>query len=117
MARNFDEVLSMKMVFAIVNNDDSSAVSSALTGEGFQVTKLSTTGGLLRAGNTTFITGVDDEKVDTVIEIISINSSKRKQVVPNSLNVDMGMYNLFPVEVTVGGATIFVLDIDRYLKV
>lgn len=107
----------MKMVIAVVNNDDSSAVSSALTGEGFQVTKLSTTGGLLRAGNTTFLTGVDDEKVDNVIEIISVNSSKRKQVVPTSLNVDMGIFSLFPVEVTVGGATIFVLNIDRYEKV
>ena len=56
----------MKLVLAIVSNDDSSMVSSALTKEGFQVTKLATTGGFLMAGNTTFLTGVDDDKVDRV---------------------------------------------------
>ena len=54
----------MKLILAIVNNDDSGAVSSALTRGGFSVTKLATTGGFLMAGNTTFISGVEDEKVD-----------------------------------------------------
>ncbi len=50
----------MKLILAIVSNDDSGAVSSALTREGYSVTKLATTGGFLMAGNTTFIAGVDD---------------------------------------------------------
>ena len=50
----------MKLILAIVSNDDSGAVSSALTRGGFSVTKLATTGGFLMAGNTTFISGVDD---------------------------------------------------------
>ena len=54
----------MKLILAIVNNDDSGAVSSALTRGGFSVTKLATTGGFLKALNTTFITGLEDEKVD-----------------------------------------------------
>ena len=78
----------MKLILAIVSNDDSGAVSSALTREGFSVTKLATTGGFLMAGNTTFISGVQDE-----------------------------MYSSFPVEVTVGGSTIFVLNVDRFEKV
>ena len=77
----------MKLILAIVSNDDSGAVSSALTRGGFSVTKLATTGGFLMAGNTTFISGVDDEKVDEVIGI------------------------------TVGGSTIFVLNVDRFEKV
>mgnify|MGYP000941960520 CR=1 FL=1 len=60
----------MKLILAIVSNDDSGAVSSALTRGGFSVTKLATTGGFLMAGNTTFISGVEDEKVDEVIGII-----------------------------------------------
>ena len=107
----------MKLIFAIVSSDDSSAVQSGLTKEGFSVTKLATTGGFLMAGNTTFIIGTDDEKVDEAIEVISKHSKKRVQMVPSSASYGVGMYTTFPVEVTVGGATIFVLDIERFEKV
>lgn len=107
----------MKLVLAIVSNDDSNMVSTALTREGFHVTKLATTGGFLMAGNTTFLAGVDDDKVDQVIEIIAAQSSKRTQIVPSATTVDVGMYSSFPVEVTVGGSTIFVLNVERYEKV
>jgi uncharacterized protein YaaQ len=107
----------MKLILAIVSNDDSGAVSSSLTKSGFQVTKLATTGGFLMAGNTTFISGVDDEKVDEVISIIAKHSSRRTQVVPSTSTMDVGMYSSFPVEVTVGGSTIFVLNVDRFEKV
>ena len=107
----------MKLILAIVSNDDSGAVSSALTREGFSVTKLATTGGFLMAGNTTFISGVEDEKVDAVIGIIAKYSSRRTQIVPSASTMDGGMYTSVPIEVTVGGATIFVLDVDRFEKV
>ena len=60
---------------------------------------------------------MDDEKVDRVIEIISKQSSRRTQLVPSATTMDVGMYTSFPVEVTVGGATIFVLNVDRFEKV
>lgn len=107
----------MKLVLAIVSNDDSSMVASSLTKNGFSVTKLATTGGFLKAGNTTFISGVEDDKVDEVISLISKQSSRRTQLVPSASMVDVGMYSAFPVEVTVGGATIFVMDVDRFEKV
>ena len=107
----------MKLIFAIVSNDDSSAVSSALTKNGYSVTKLATTGGFLMAGNTIFISGVEDDQVDKVIDIISKQSSRRTQIVPSTSTMDMGMYSSFPVEVTVGGSTIFVLNVDRFEKV
>lgn len=107
----------MKLVLAIVSNDDSSAVSAALTKAGFQTTKLATTGGFLMAGNSTFISGVSDEKVDEVIAVIAKNSSRRTQLMPSTSSIEAGMYSSFPVEVTVGGSTIFVLDVDRFEKV
>lgn len=107
----------MKLVLAIVSNDDSSMVSSSLTKGGFQVTKLATTGGFLMAGNTTFISGVEDDKVDEIIAIISKHSSRRTQIMPSTSTMDIGMYSSFPVEVTVGGSTIFVLNVDRFEKV
>lgn len=107
----------MKLIFAIMSNDDSPMVSSALNKDGFQVTKLATTGGFLRAGNTTLICGCEDEKVENAISIIEKYSSKRTELVPNTAGYDMSHFATFPLEVQVGGAVIFVLDVDQFIKV
>lgn len=108
--------MDMKLILAIVSNDDSSSVSSALTKNGFSVTRLATTGGFLRAGNTTIIVGTEDEKVDHVIELIGSESKRRTEIVPSTASYDIGRYASFPVEVQVGGATIFVLDVEQFIK-
>jgi uncharacterized protein YaaQ len=69
------------------------------------------------SGNTTFLIGVEDEKVNDAIEVISTHSKKRKQIMPAATSYGVGMYGSMPIEVTVGGATIFVLDIERFEKV
>lgn len=107
----------MKLVYAIVNNDDSNSVSSALTRDGFSATKLASTGGFLMAGNTTFLICTEDDKIDELISIIKKHSRKRKQFVPTASTYGIGSYTSFPVEVSVGGATIFVTDIERFEKV
>ena len=107
----------MKMIMAVVSGDDSNAVSAALTKARFSVTKLATTGGFLMSGNTTFLIGVDDDKVSEVIDIIAKHSKKRKQMVPSAGMVDVGMYSAFPVEVTVVGAIVFVMNVERFEKV
>lgn len=107
----------MKLVYAIVNNDDTYAVSKGLLKKGISATKLSSTGGFLMAGNTTFMICCDDEKVDEVIEVCKKFSRKRKQFVPSSSLMEQDIGASFPVEVTVGGATIFVTDIERFEKV
>lgn len=106
----------MKLIYAIVNTDDARAVSISLTKEGFSATKLASTGGFLMAGNTTFLICSENEKVDEIIGIIRDNSHKRTQYVP-SASYDTNAYAGFPVEVSVGGATIFVTDIERFEKV
>lgn len=107
----------MKLVMAIMSKDDSSVVMDALTEENFQVTRMASTGGFLKSGNTTLIIGVDDNKTNKVIDIISKYSSKRKQLVANSLPVFPDAFSQAPFEVTSGGAIIFVLDVDRFEKV
>ena len=72
----------MKLIFAIVGSEDSGKVSSALTKAGFSLTKLATTGGFLMSGNTTFLIGTEDDKVDEVIAVIGKHSKKRTQMVP-----------------------------------
>ncbi len=108
----------MKMVFAIVNNDDGHKVSEKLTQKGFSVTKLCSTGGFLRSGNTTLFVGVKEKDVNEVISIIQKESKSRKEIV-NSVtdsNID-GMVSPYPVEVIVGGGTVFVMDVERFEKV
>lgn len=109
--------ISMKLIFAIVNNDDAHAVATELTRSGFSATKLASTGGFLMAGNTTFMICCETASVDTVIGLIAQNSRKRKQYVPNaaSYTADEAPVS-YPVEVSVGGATVFVTDIERFEK-
>ena len=66
----------MKLILAIINFDDANAVTHALTKKGFSSTKLATTGGFLMAGNVTILVGVDEEKVQAVIDIIKEHSHK-----------------------------------------
>lgn len=107
----------MKMLIAILNADDASAVIQNLMKEGYSVTRLSTTGGFLRAGNVTILIGVNDDRVQTVIDIIGKYSKSRKQVIPTTSEAGINFYPSMPVEVTVGGATIFVLNVERFEKV
>lgn len=109
----------MKLVIAIVQDDDASDLIEVITDKGFRVTKLATTGGFLKAGNTTLIIGVDKEKVDEVLGIIKEVCKSRKQIVtsPSPVAGSTGVYMPFPIEVEAGGANVFVVDVDKYIKV
>ena len=106
----------MKLIIAIVSNEDSSSASRALTKAKYSVTRLATTGGFLMSGNTTLLVGVEEDKVDDVLHIIGENSRKRQKMVSANTSFNAGMYAGMPVQVTVGGATIFVIDVERYEK-
>lgn len=109
----------MKLVIAIVQDDDVANLVGKLTKEDFRVTKLATTGGFLRAGNTTLLVGVDEDKVDRVTGIIKSLCESRKQVITSTSPVagTTGVYVPYPIEVSVGGATIFVVDVDKFMKI
>ena len=108
----------MKLIVAIVQDEDAGRLVSALMDKGFGVTKLATTGGFLRAGNTTLLVGVDDDKFDGAMAVIEKVCKSRKQIAPSPASmVGMpGSYTPYPIEVVVGGATIFVLTVDQFVK-
>ena len=110
----------MKLVIAIVQDEDASRLVNQLMKNGFGVTKLATTGGFLRAGNTTLLIGVDDDKLTSVMEIIEKVCKSRKQLTatPSSVSAMGAMPGAasYPVEVTVGGATVFVMSVDQFVK-
>ena len=109
----------MKLIITIVQDDDASELLEVLTDKGFRVTKLATTGGFLRSGNTTLMIGVEKDKVEAVITEIEEVCRTREQVVtsPSPVAGSTGVYIPYPVEVEVGGATIFVVDVDKFLKI
>ncbi|OPJ61052.1 cyclic-di-AMP receptor [Clostridium oryzae] len=108
----------MKLIIAIVQDDDASDLIDVLTDDGFRVTKLATTGGFLKSGNTTLMMGVEKEDVDKVLSVIEDVCKTRDQVVtsPSPMAGATGVYVPYPVEVEVGGATIFVLDVDNFIR-
>ena len=110
----------MKMIYAIASNDNEDDVLTQLTQHHYSVTRLSTTGGFLRKGNTTLMIGAEDEKVDEVISLIKQECGQHQKLtvnMPYISGTSMVNYATMPMHVEVGGATIFVVNVERYEKI
>lgn len=109
----------MKLVIAIVQDKDSVKLLENLMSEGYRSTKLASTGGFLKAGNTTLFIGAEDKKVERAVEIIKDTCRSREQLVTPMTPVGVGGTESFvpyPIEVVVGGATIFVVDVEQFYR-
>jgi uncharacterized protein YaaQ len=106
----------MKLVTAIVHNEDAATLVDALLEKEYRATRINSSGGFLKQGNATILVGVDDEKVDEVLGVISASCHSRKQFVnPMPPIMEPGeFYMPYPVEVEVGGATVFVMPVERF---
>ncbi|CCQ98219.1 conserved hypothetical protein [[Clostridium] ultunense Esp] len=106
----------MKMIIAVVQDQDSNKLANALVKENFRATKLASTGGFLKAGNTTFLIGVQDHEVETVLQVIQKSCKSREQMISpvSPIGGTAESYVPYPIEVQVGGATVFVLNIEEY---
>jgi uncharacterized protein YaaQ len=106
----------MKLILAVVQDQDSNRLLTQLVKHNFRATKLASTGGFLKSGNTTFMIGTEDIRVDKCLQIIKENCQSRDQLVapvsPMGGNADS--YVPYPVEVAVGGATVFVLPVEHF---
>ena len=110
--------ITVKLIIAIVQDEDASRLIGNLMNDGFSVTKLATTGGFLKSGNTTILAGVEDSRVQDCLGIIEKVCKSRKQIAtsPVTMGGASGMYASYPIEVTVGGATVFILAVDQFVK-
>jgi uncharacterized protein YaaQ len=108
----------VKLVVAIVHADDAGSCTTALTDAGYECTRLSTSGGFLQKGNGTLLVGVDDAHVEAVIEVLRNCARGRNEYInPVPARAEPAEFFVpFPVEVQVGGATVFVLDVARFEK-
>ena len=106
----------MKLIIAIVQDEDTPALTEALVAAGHRFTKVSTTGSFLRTGNTSLLIGVEDATVPTVMTILRRTCRRRTQVaVPYSPALEPGLlYMPENFEVEVGGAVVFVIDVERF---
>lgn len=106
----------MKLILAVIQDQDSNKLMNALVDNNFRATKLASTGGFLKSGNTTFMIGTEDIRVERALHIIKENCRARDQLVapvsPMGGNADS--YVPYPVEVEVGGATVFVLPVEQF---
>jgi len=112
------EGVTMKLVIAVVQDKDHRKVTDGLLERGHQFTIVASTGGLLREGNVTFLIGVEAEQLDSVVEVLRAHSKTREQLVnvfPPTIE-PIGTCIPSPVKVQVGGATVFVLDVERFEK-
>ena len=107
----------MKLIVAIVQDKDSQHLEANLVKANFRATKLPSTGGFLKAGNCTFLIGVEEEKVDDALAVIKKTSHTRSQyVTPTFLMPEAASSMVDPVEVQVGGATCFILPVDKFVR-
>ncbi len=106
----------MKLVVAIVHNEDAGALVDALLERNHRTTRLHSSGGFLKQSNATIVVGAEDEAVDEVLAIVRENCTSRTQVVnPMPPIMEPGEFFMpYPLEVEVGGATVFVLPVERF---
>ena len=107
----------MKLVIAIVQDEDSENLIRSLNENNFKVTKISSTGGFLKAGNVTILSGIEDEELDKFMGIFEENS-KTREVKRTIQPVNIPGQAMIPVPITVkvGGATIFVTDVVDFKR-
>ena len=111
-------VTAMKLVLCIVHNRDRSKITDELVNQGFKFTTIGSTGGFLREGSTTFLVGTEENQVPKILEIVESYSQAREQLV-NVAPIESGGAGAFipnPVKVPVGGAVVFVLNIESFSR-
>jgi uncharacterized protein YaaQ len=105
----------MQLVLAIVQDEDAAPVIEALTSAGFRATRINTVGGFLRKGNATVLVGVEKDRLHRALLIVRDNCETRTEYFVPTAPGEVGEpYPLDPIQVQVGGATVFVLDVERF---
>lgn len=108
----------MKLVICIVQDDDSDELERAFVEEDIRVTRLASSGGFLRRKNTTFLLGLEASEVDDVMDVIKKTSSTRETIMPQPGAYEFGIdyFAAEPIKVQVGGAIVFVVDVEDFYK-
>ena len=93
----------MKLILCVVRDDDADQVVHNLVDQGFYITRLASTGGFLRTGNTILFSGVEDERVGALMEIVRASTHVHAQAPPSLLSE----------QVRASRAVVFVLNLEQ----
>lgn len=109
----------MKMIIAIVQDEDVNKLTDVLTDKSISSTSLPSSGGFLREGNTTLLIGIEEARIDEVIDLIKQECKSRTKITatPMATGWVSSVYNPQAIEVPVGGATIFIIDVEQFKKI
>ncbi|WP_353893671.1 cyclic-di-AMP receptor [Proteinivorax hydrogeniformans] len=107
----------MKLIVAVLESRDFANLRHDLLENGHPVTLLSSSGGFLKEGNSTVLIGVEENKVSAVLDIIEANCRDNKRVNTPPIFGKKAEGGNLPIELTIGGATVFVLDVEQFIKV
>ena len=109
----------MKLIIAVVQGEDAQRAVVALTDKGISSTRMSSSGGFLQQGNVTLMIGVEDAQVEAALQLIHENCRERSRYLnPVPPLAEPGEFFMaYPVEVQVGGATVFVVPVDSFEKI
>ena len=112
----------MKLIFAVVHDEDAKSAVKELNKNEFGVTKLSSSGGFLRKDNCTLMIGTDDDKIGAVMDILKQTCAKREEIEIITPYLNEGMhhvskYTYTPIKVEAGGAIVFVVDVAEFWKI
>ncbi len=107
----------MKLLFAVIQNEDNKSLTRALIEHNISVTRISSTGGFLRGGNTTLMIGVPEDKLSSALDTIKECSSRRQVVSVPAAGIPHNVDSVaMPMTVTVGGATVFIVDVEDFIR-
>lgn len=108
----------LKLVVIIASDVDADRLIKRLVQRGYPATKIGGVGGFLRRGNATILSGVPASEVDSVVDVVQAECHARQEFVPVQTLPFLGDGAAFadPLEVRVGGAVLFVLNVDRFEK-
>lgn len=105
----------MKLIIAIVQDQDVSLLRDDLTENKFHMTKLASSGGFLKTGNSTLLIGTPEERVEEALKIISDNCEARETTTSMlNLSTPQEPFMPMPMDILIGGATVFVLDVEEH---
>lgn len=106
----------MKLIFAVIQDDDCKPLMRELIHNNFSVTRISSSGGFLHRGNSTLMIGVEQEQLEKILGIIEEKSQRRKTTTVVPSHAPSMDFVGTPVEVVVGGATVFIVDVEQSFK-
>ena len=111
----------MKLLVIITPKENTKKLKAELVAGNFSLTKLTSEGGFLEKKNTTFLVGVEDEKMDKALEIVEKNCKTGEKVISAPAYMSAGMESGMNVDdatkIRIGGATVFVVNVEKMVKI